>query len=78
MTYGTVGAVDYTTGNGAKVRQEGMDSLVGRVGFSIGKDIKAGNIYARASYLYDFDGETEVTMSHSGISDVYEPWRGLV
>ena len=72
LTYGTVGAVDYTTSNGAKVRQEGMDSLVGRVGFSIGKDIKAGNIYARASYLYDFDGETEVTMSHSGISDVYE------
>ena len=72
LTYGTVGAVDYTTGNGAKVRQEGMDSLVGRVGFSIGKDIKDGNIYARASYLYDFDGETEVTMSHSGISDVYE------
>lgn len=72
LTYGTVGAVDYTTGNGAKVRQEGMDSLVGRVGFSIGKDIKGGNIYARASYLYDFDGETEVTMSHSGISDVYE------
>lgn len=72
LTYGTVGAVDYTTSNGAKVRQEGMDSLVGRLGFSIGKDIKAGNIYARASYLYDFDGETEVTMSHSGISDVYE------
>lgn len=72
LTYGTVGAVDYTTSNGAKVRQEGMDSLVRRVGFSIGKDIKDGNIYARASYLYDFDGETEVTMSHSGISDVYE------
>lgn len=72
LTYGTVGAVDYTTSNGAKVRQEGMDSLVGRVGFSIGKDIKDGNIYARASYLYDFDGETEVTMSYSGISDVYE------
>ena len=72
LTYGTVGAVDYTTSNGAKVRQEGMDSLVGRVGFSLGKDIKAGNIYARASYLYDFDGETEVTMSRGGISDVYE------
>lgn len=72
LTYGTVGAVDYTTSNGAKVRQEGIDSLVGRVGFSLGKDIKAGNIYARASYLYDFDGEAEVTMSHSGISDVYE------
>ena len=64
LTYGTVGAVDYTTGNGAKVRQEGMDSLVGRVGFSLGKDIKAGNIYARASYLYDFDGETRTVDVH--------------
>ena len=72
LTYGTVGAVDYTTSNGAEVRQEGMDSLVGRVGFSLGKDIKAGNVYARASYLYDFDGETEVTMSRGDISDVYE------
>lgn len=72
LTYGTVGAVDYTTSNGAEVRQEGMDSLVGRVGFSLGKDIKAGNVYARASYLYDFDGETEVTMSRGVISDVYE------
>lgn len=72
LTYGTVGAVDYTTSNGAEVRQEGMDSLVGRVGFSLGKDIKAGNVYARASYLYDFDGETEVTMSRGGNSDVYE------
>lgn len=72
LTYGTVGAVDYKTSNGAEVRQEGMDSLVGRVGFSLGKDIKAGNVYARASYLYDFDGETEVTMSRGGISDVYE------
>lgn len=72
LTYGTVGAVDYTTSSGAEVRQESMDSVVGRVGFSLGKDIKAGNVYARASYLYDFDGETEVTMSHGGVSDVYE------
>ena len=36
-----------------------MDSLIGRIGFRIGKDIEKGNVYARASYLYDFEGETE-------------------
>ena len=63
LTYGYVGAVDYLTSNDVSVRQNGMDSLVGRVGFSLGRDIKAGNVYARASYLYDFDGETDVTFS---------------
>ena len=43
-----------------------MDSLVGRLGFSLGKDIKQGNVYVRASYLYDFKGETWVQMT-SGV-----------
>ena len=64
LTYGYVGAVDYLTNNDVKVRQNGMDSLVGRIGFSMGRNIKAGNVYARASYLYEFDGETDVTFSN--------------
>ena len=68
LTYGYVGAVDYLTNNDVKVRQNGMDSLVGRIGFSMGRNIKAGNVYARASYLYDFDGETDVTFSKEGVT----------
>ena len=63
LTYGKVSAVDYVTKNSYKVSQDGMESLVGRVGFSLGKDVKGGNVYARASYLYDFDGETELTFA---------------
>lgn len=56
MTYGYVGAVGYLTNNDVQVRQNGMDSLVGRIGVAMGRNIKAGNVvYARASYLYDFD-----------------------
>ncbi|MBQ8417536.1 MAG: autotransporter outer membrane beta-barrel domain-containing protein [Phascolarctobacterium sp.] len=62
LTYGKVSAVDYLSKAGVKVAQDGMESLIGRVGFSLGKDIKQGNVYARASYLYDFDGETAVTL----------------
>ena len=68
LTYGTVGSVDYLTSKGANVHQDGMDSLVGRLGFSLGKNIKQGNVYARASYLYDFDGETDVTFSKNSVT----------
>ena len=68
LTYGYVGAVDYLTNNDVQVRQNGMDSLVGRIGFSMGRNIKAGNVYARASYLYDFDGETDVTFSKNNVT----------
>ena len=59
LTYGTVGSASYKAQNGI-VEQDSMDSLVGRIGFSLGKNIKQGNVYARASYLYDFDGETNI------------------
>lgn len=60
LSYGTVSSADYSIGN-VKVNQDGVDSLVGRLGFGIGKNIERGNVYLRASYLYDFDGETSVS-----------------
>ena len=66
LTYGRVSSADFMTKNGASVHQDSMDSLVGRLGFSLGKDIKQGNVYVRASYLYDFQGDTSVTMSKGG------------
>ena len=67
LTYGKVSAVDYVTKNDVKVAQDGMESLVGRIGFSLGKDIEKGNVYARASYLYDFDGETKATLNNDAV-----------
>ena len=76
LTYGTVGSVDYLTGKGARVHQDNVDSLVGRLGFSLGKDIKQGNVYVRASYLYDFDGETKATMSGAGTASFEQDLGG--
>ena len=67
LTYGKVGSADYVTAKGVKVAQDSMESLVGRVGFSLGKDIKDGNVYARASYLYDFEGETQATLNNDAV-----------
>ena len=74
LTYGRVGSADYVTANGVHARQDDMNSIVGRLGFSLGKDIKQGNVYVRASYLYDFDGETDVKMvdTTSGAKDAYK------
>ncbi len=64
LMYGNVDSAEYTIA-GRNVQVGDMDSLIGRVGFRLGKDIKEGNVYARASYLYDFDGETETTFSNA-------------
>lgn len=72
LTYGRVSSADFTTKNGASVHQDSMDSLVGRLGFSLGKDIKQGNVYVRASYLYDFQGDTSVTMSKDGAATSFK------
>lgn len=64
LTYGHVGSANYQAGE-IKVAQEGMESLIGRAGVRFGKDLDNGNIYLRASYLYDFDGETGVTLTNA-------------
>ena len=72
LTYGHLSSANYTTSNDVKAAQDAMDSVVGRVGFAAGKDISAGNVYVKASYLYDFDGDTSVTMTKNGQSATYE------
>lgn len=73
LTYGRVSSADFTTKNGASVHQDSMDSLVGRLGFSLGKDIKQGNVYVRASYLYDFKGETWAQMTSETVGSDRAP-----
>ena len=65
LSYGQVASVDYKLG-GIDVAQDKIDSLVGRLGFSLGQNIKQGNVYARASYLYDFDGDTAASFNDNG------------
>lgn len=73
LTYGRVSSADFMTKNGASVHQDSMDSLVGRLGFSLGKDIKQGNVYVRASYLYDFKGETWAQMTSEAVGSDRAP-----
>lgn len=66
LTYGHLSSANYTTSRNVRVTQDAMDSVVGRLGFA------AGNVYVKASYLYDFDGDTNVKMTDGQNSAVYD------
>ncbi|MBQ7883594.1 MAG: autotransporter outer membrane beta-barrel domain-containing protein, partial [Phascolarctobacterium sp.] len=74
LTYGTVDSANVAFSNGYKAHYDSMDSFIARAGFALGKDIKQGNVYARASYLYDFDGET--TTQFEGGKPIEEDFGG--
>lgn len=62
--YGSVDGAEYKLGR-KNVQVGDVDSLIGRIGFSIGQDIEKGNVYARASYLYDFESEIATTFGNN-------------
>ena len=65
LTYGVVLGNDFTTSNGVKIGQEDTEALIGRLGVRTGFHFpnKKGTVYARASVLHDFKGESEFTAS---------------
>ena len=74
LTYGHVGSASYTTAAG-KAAQDSFDSFVGRVGVLVGKDVSAGNVYAKASYLYDFDGEASMTFRDAKDKSIFQTYE---
>lgn len=72
LTYGRVDSANFTTAKGVHVHQDSLDSLVGRLGFALGKDVKAGHVYVRASYLHDFKGDVNMYMDKDGAADSYD------
>lgn len=76
FTLGYLGGDNYTTNNGIEVRQSGIQSAVGRLGFNIGKEVSsAGIVYAKANLLHEFGGGYDVSMRDSSgavtVSDIF-------
>ena len=63
LTFCRLRGTDYTTSNGIRVDQDGIDSFVGRIGFNIGKDInEKTNIYLKANLMHEFGGGYNASM----------------
>lgn len=48
------------------VHQNSMSSFIGRLGIAAGRATEKGNLYAKASILHEFKGDTAVTFSAEG------------
>ncbi len=54
---------DYDGGKDLLVSQDAMNSLVGRIGLGIGKNLKKGSVYLKASVLHEFSGDISTTFA---------------
>ena len=68
LTYMYVDGDSFTAENGVKVDQDSFESIIGRIGVRGGLKFpnNRGTIYARFSYLYDFDGELTADVANGG------------
>lgn len=63
MTVGYLGSSSYVT-NKVEVDQSGISSVVGRIGFNLGRDInKTTNFYVKANLLHEFSGDYEAAFT---------------
>lgn len=72
LSWGYFSGADYKMSNGVSVHQSGISSLLGRVGFNIGRDInKYSNIYLKANLYHEFCGDYTVSMD-DGAGNSYQ------
>lgn len=75
-----VGGADYVTNYGVRVEQDGATSLIGRLGFRLGREFdkadatKRDNYYIKADLLHEFCGDQEyrVTGADGYLSKKYD------
>ena len=53
--------MDYVTTQGTKVSLDGINSLIGRAGFRLGRDLDENStVYVKADLLHEFLGEQDI------------------
>lgn len=63
LVYGSVGGYDYTTAKGVKVKADGNHSVLGRLGFNIGRTVnKDSEYYLKVNAYHDFSGDASTSM----------------
>lgn len=72
FNYGHINANDYTMrmngASGANVKNDAVNSFIGRLGINVGKNTTKGNVYAKLSLAHEFSGDVGVTTSYGDYS----------
>ena len=62
LQFARVTGADYTTSQNTKVNLDGINSLIGRAGFRLGRDLNENStVYIKADLLHEFLGEQDIT-----------------
>lgn len=68
VTAGKQSGADLHDSNGLRARFDAVNSLIGRAGVLVGYELKGGdtpvNLYAKASYVREFDGDVNVRFNN--------------
>lgn len=68
LVYGKSGGSDYTLSNGVKVHSDGEDSLIGQLGFRLGRSFatpkgqEPNQIYVKFNALHEFSGDWDMAL----------------
>ena len=60
MQYAYVTDADYSTSQGTEVSLDSIDSLIGRLGIRLGKELASSNLYIKADVLSEFLGKQKL------------------
>ncbi|MCD7874086.1 MAG: autotransporter outer membrane beta-barrel domain-containing protein [Acidaminococcaceae bacterium] len=75
LTYSRIGGSDYTMNlndkDGAKVSNDAFNSLIGRIGFTVGRQQEQSNVYAKLSLAREFKGEVATSASYGDVTRSY-------
>lgn len=76
LTYSNLGGSDYTMrlngGNGASVHTDAYKSLIGRIGFTLGKQYKQNNVYLKLGLAHEFQGDMSLNAIYNGVNVPYK------
>lgn len=75
LTYNNLGGSNYTMsmngGAGAQISNEAYKSLIGRIGFTLGKQYKNNNVYLKLGMAHEFQGGVGLNASYGGLNIPY-------
>ncbi|MCD8360653.1 MAG: autotransporter outer membrane beta-barrel domain-containing protein [Acidaminococcaceae bacterium] len=75
LTYSRIGGSNYTMNlndkDGAKVSNDASNSLIGRIGFTVGRQQEQSNVYAKLSLAREFKGEVATSASYGDVTRSY-------
>ena len=75
LTVGHQSGGSFTASNGLNINVDSYNSVLGRVGMQAGYEVKSGknpiNVYAKASYVHEFDGDVGIRFNGVGVNQSF-------